>query len=204
MPASSRTSPPGPRRPSIRAARVLATGGLRGRGWVWWLSLLWVAMGTGGAAYAFAMTTQTCSDVCADGVIWFPQWNGEPGVIVAVGAVAAVVWILLAIPVLVAGLARFGRTKPRDGIRSWAWVGSWIAGVALMSLALIAAGGWLAGNSPADPTQPRSAWGTPGPVVGWGELPVCAAWLALATVMTWILAGNAPENSGRPARQASL
>src|ERR1700691_5707911 len=95
--ASSRTSPSGPRRPPIRAARVLATGELRVRGWVWWLSLLWVAISTGGAAFLFAMTTQTCSDVCADGVIWFPQWNGEPGVIVAVGAVAAVVWILLAI-----------------------------------------------------------------------------------------------------------
>ena len=48
---------------------------------------------------------------CASGMLWFPQWNGEPGAIIAVGALAAVVWILLAIPVLVAGLARFGRRE---------------------------------------------------------------------------------------------
>jgi hypothetical protein len=76
------------------------------------------------------MTTQTCSDVCADGVLWFPQWNGEPGVIVAVGVLAAAVWILLTIAVLVVGLARFGRRESRDGIRWCAWIGSWIAGAA--------------------------------------------------------------------------
>jgi hypothetical protein len=185
----------------------MAIAGLRVRDWVWWLSLLWVAIGAGGAGYAFIMTTQTCSDVCADGVLWFPQWNGEPGAIIAVGALAAAVWILLTIAVLAAGLARFGRRQSRDGIRWCAWLGSWIAGVALMALTLGAASGWLAGNGPVDPTQPSSAWGSPGPVVGWGELPICAAWLALGAVMTWILnapgSKNAPENSSRSTRQAS-
>ena len=203
---SGRASPPG-RRPSFLAVRALVTGRLRDRGWVWWLSLLWMAIGASGAGYAFAMTTQTCSDVCADGVLWFPQWNGEPGVITAVGALAAAVWILLTIAVLVAGLVRFGRRKSRGGIRRYAWIGSWIAGVALMNLALVTASGWLAGNGPVDPAQPSSAWGRPGPVVGWGELPICAAWLALGAVMTWILAAphgrSVPENSGRSTRQAS-
>jgi hypothetical protein len=152
------------------------------------------------------MTTQTCSYECAGGMLWFPQWNGEPGVIIAVGALAAVVWMLLAIAVLVAGLARFGRRESRDGIRGYAWIGIWIAGVALMVLALGAASGWLAGNGPVDPTKPSSTWGSPGPVVSWGELPICAAWLALGAVMTWILAAphsrNVPENSGRSTRQA--
>jgi len=44
-------------------------------------------------------------------------------------------------------------------------------------------------------------------VVSWRELPVCAAWLALGAVMTWILAAprsrNVPENSGLSTRQAS-
>ncbi len=185
----------------------MVIAGLRVRGWVRWLSLLWLAIGAGGAGYALIMTTQTCSDVCADGVLWFPQWNGEPGVIIAVGALAAAVWILLAIAVLVAGLARFGRRKSRDGIRWYAWIGSWIAGVALMVLTLVAANGWLAGNGPVDPTQPSSTWGSPGPVVGWGELPICAAWLALGAVMAWILnapgSKNVPENSSRSTRQAS-
>jgi hypothetical protein len=202
-----RGGPPGRRRPSFLAGRALVAAGLRGRGWVWRLSLLWVAIGASGAGYAFAMTTRTCSNVCADGVLWFPQWNGEPGVMVAVGGLAAVAWMLLAIAVLLAGLVRFGRRKSRDGIRWCAWIGSWIAGVALMVLALVAAGGWLAGNGPADPTQPSSTWGSPGPVVGWGELPICAAWLALGAVMTWILAAphsrNVPGNSGRSPRQAS-
>jgi hypothetical protein len=153
------------------------------------------------------MTTRTCSNECASGVLWFPQWNGEPGVIVAVGALAAVVWVLLALAVLVAGLVRFGRRESRDGIRRYAWIGVWMAGVALMVLALGAASGWLDGNGPVDPTQPSSTWGSPGPVVGWGELPICAAWLALGAVMTWILAAphsrNVPENSGRSTSQAT-
>ena len=76
-----------------------------------------------------------------------------------------------------------------------------------MVLALVAASGWLAGNGPVDPTQPSSTWGSPGPVVGWGELPICAAWLALGAVMARMLnaavgSKNAPESS-RSTRQAS-
>jgi hypothetical protein len=186
----------------IPGASAMVIAGLRVRGWVWRLSLLWVAIGAGGAGYAFAMTTQTCSYDCASGGLWFPQWNGEPRVIIAVGTLAAAVWMLLTIAVLVAGLTRFGYD-----IRGFAWLGSWIAGVALMVLALVAASGWLAGNGPVDPTQPSSSWGSPGPVVGWGELPICAAWLALGAVMARILnapgSKNAPENGSRSTRQAS-
>ena len=199
-------SPPSRNWPSFRDARALVLGGLRVRGWVWSLSLLWVAIGASGAGYAFAMTTQTCSNECANGVLWFPQWNGEPGVIIAVGALAAVVWMLLAIAVLVAGLARFGRRESRDGIRGYAWIGIWIAGVALMVMALVAASSWLAGNGPVLPTE-GSTLPSPGPAVSWRELPICAAWLALGALMTWILATphsrNVPEKSGRSTRQAS-
>lgn len=173
---------------------------------MWSLSLLWVAIGASGAGYAFAMSTQTCSDECASGMISFFQWNGEPGVIIAVGALAAVVWILLAIPVLVAGLARFGRRESRDDIRRYAWIGIWAAGVALMVLAYVAAFRWLDGNGPVVPTE-GTTLPSPGPAVGWGELPICAAWLALGAVMNWILAAphsrNVPEKSGRSTRQAS-
>lgn len=157
------------------------------RGWVWWLSLLWVALGASGAGYAFALTTQTCSLECSSGPLWFPKWNGEPRVIEAMIALAAVVWVLLAIAVLFAGVAWFDRGEPRDGIRQCAWIGIWVAGVALMVMALVVASGWLYRNGPVDPTQPSSAWPTPGPAVGWGELPICAAWLALGAVMTWTL-----------------
>lgn len=203
---SGRASPPSRRRPSFLAARALVTGGWRDRGWVWWLSLLWVAIGASGAGYAFAMTTQTCSGVCASGVISFFQWNGEPRVITVVGGLAAGVWMLLAIPVLVAGLVRFRRRESRDGIRRYAWIGIWVAGVALMVLTYVAAFRWLDGNGPVVPTE-GTTLPSPGPAVGWGELPICAAWLALGAVTTWILAAlhgrNVPENSGRSTRQAS-
>jgi hypothetical protein len=112
------------------------------------------------------MTTQTCSDECASGVLSFPQWNGEPGVIIAVAALAAVVWILLAFAVLVAGLARFDRREPRDGIRWCAWIGVWVAGVALMVLAYVAAFRWLDGNGPVVPTE-GTTLPNPGPAMGW-------------------------------------
>jgi hypothetical protein len=152
------------------------------------------------------MTTQTCSDVCASGVISFFQWNGEPWVIIAAGTLAAAVWMLLAIPVLVAGLARIRRSVSRDGIWRYAWIGIWIAGVALMVLTYVASFRWLDGNGPVVPTE-GTTLPSPGPAVGWGELPICAAWLALGAAMTWILAAphsrNVPETSGRSTRQAS-
>ncbi len=155
------------------------------------------------------MTTQACSYECASGMLWFPQWNGEPGVIIAAGALAAVVWMLLAFAVLVAGLARFGRRESRDDIRRYAWIGIWIAGVALVVLAYVAAFRWLDANGPVVPAV-GTTLPSPGPAVGWGELPICAAWLALGAVMTWILAaptaGTCPKTAavrpGKPARNS--
>jgi hypothetical protein len=63
----------------------------------------------------------------------------------------------------------------------------WIAGVDL----LVLASAW--GNYPLDScpdrplTAPQCPFGSPA-VVSWGELPICAAWLVLGAVMTWILA----------------
>ena len=48
------TNPPGRQWPSFRDARALILGGLRVRGWVWRLSLLWVVIGAGGAGYALS------------------------------------------------------------------------------------------------------------------------------------------------------
>src|SRR5258706_13970986 len=48
---------PGRRRPSFRDDLAQILGGLRGHGWVCRLSMLWVVMGAGGAAYAFVCTT---------------------------------------------------------------------------------------------------------------------------------------------------
>jgi len=54
-------------------------GCLRVRGWVWLLSMLWVAIGTGGAGYAFVMTTQTYNNECVNDTFWFPNGLGSPG-----------------------------------------------------------------------------------------------------------------------------
>src|SRR5262245_46025622 len=58
---SGGTDAPGGRRPSFRDAWARILGGLRGRGWVWWLSMLWVVMGAGGVVYAFVGTTVGCT-----------------------------------------------------------------------------------------------------------------------------------------------
>lgn len=50
------TSPPGGRWPSFRDTRSLVAGGLRVRGWVWLLSMLWVVAGAVGTGYDFYIT----------------------------------------------------------------------------------------------------------------------------------------------------
>jgi hypothetical protein len=139
------------------------------------------------------MTTQTCSsDKCTSGAAlsWFPQWNSEPRVIIAVGILAAAAWVLLIVPVLAAGLIRLRRTDPSGHLLS-AWISTWIAGVTLLVLTYVAAGSWLDNNGPYVPTE-----GTPmpsfRPAVSWAELLICAAWLALGAIITWILAEVSP------------
>jgi hypothetical protein len=58
-------------------------------------------------------------------------------VIIVVSALAAVVWILLAFAMLVAGLARFGRESHATA-SGGAWIGVWVAAVALMAWILAA------------------------------------------------------------------
>ena len=131
--------------------------------------MLWAVIGAGGAVYAFVMTTQT---YYADSFL-FPQWNGEPGLIVAVGGAAEVSWVVLSVPVLVAGIVRLGGWRPANWLHAAAWAGAWVAGVALICLTMVWANAWENRN---------------GPAVSWGELPLCAASLALGAIMTWILA----------------
>ncbi len=186
-------SPPGRTWPSFRDARALLTGGLHVRGWFWLLSMLWVVIGAGGAGYAFVCDLQGCTtNQCTNDEFWFPLYNGEPGVIVAVGALAAAAWLLLVVPLLLAGFVRLRGWRPRQWPRTAAWTGAWFAGCALMVL-VVAVGGY----------------GSDVPDVGWGELPIFAAWLALGAVMTSVLAEppaherDLPETSDRSSRQAS-
>jgi hypothetical protein len=173
------SSPPGRRWPSFRDSRALAIGGLRVRGWTWLLSMLWVVIGAGGAIYATVAFSHPGYD---EGLLIPPtiQWPGEPQVINAVGVIAEVAWLLLSGPLLVAGFVRLRGWRPRNWLRVAGWTGSWAAGLALM----IQAAAWaVAGED-----------GTRG-VLTVGEIAICAAWLMLGAMMTWILAAPAPPRA---------
>ena len=151
-------------------------------------------MGAGGVVYAFVCTTVGCTTrQCTGEEFWFVLWNGEPGVIVALGNLAETAWPLLAVIVLVAGFARLRGWRRRNWLRAAAWAGAWVAGIALVvPLAVVA------------------AYGSEAPSVGWGapELPIFAAWLALGARVNRILSTpphsrDLPETSDRSNRQAS-
>lgn len=164
-------SPPGARWPSFRDTRALVIGGLRVRGWTWLLSMLWVMIGAGGAVYG----TVTFSHVgYGQGAMWMVQWPGEPQVIIDAAVVALPVWVLLSVPVLIAGFVRLRGLPPRTWLRVAGWAGSWVAGLALM-------------NQTADLARAGEG-GTRG-FLSVAELAICVAWLALAGAMTWILSG---------------
>ena len=162
-------SPPGVRWPSFRDARALVIGGLRVRGWTWLISMLWVAIGTGGAVYA---TVTFSHPGYGQGFLWMVQWPGEPQVIIDVAATALPVWVLLSVPLLVAGFVRLRGWRPRN----WLWVAGWAGSLAA---------GWALMNQTAD-WAAAGEGGSRG-VLSVGELAICATWLALGGAMTWIL-----------------
>lgn len=177
-------SPPGGRWPSFRDARALITGGLRARGWVWLLSMLWVVAGTVGTGYDFYITTKPYT--WADVSLGIAGWSTDSEAVKIAVVLATAASLALPIPALIAGVIRLRGWRPRSWLRVAAWAGAWMAGFALMYQAEI----W--GNYPAN----CPAIGRPGncpaigshAVVSWGELGICAEWLVLAAVMTSILA----------------
>lgn len=164
-------SPAGARWPSFREAGSLITRGLRVRGWVWLLAMLWVALGVGGAIYAVvAISHPTYSEVTL--IPPAIQWLTEPAVISDAIVIAELAWVLLSLLLPVAGFVGLRGWRPRNWLRLAGWAGSWVAGLALM-------------NQAAD-------WVAAGEVATHGVLSVgvavCAAWLVLGSLMTWILA----------------
>src|ERR1700722_17312257 len=130
-----RADAPGGRRPSFRDVPAQIIGGLRGHGWVWRLSMLWVVMGAGAAGYAFVCTTLGCTTAqCTNDEFWFVLYNGEPGVIAAVGNLAETVWPLLSVVLLVAGFFGLRGWRRRNWHRTAAWTGAWVVGIVLMAL----------------------------------------------------------------------
>jgi hypothetical protein len=191
-------SPPGRSWPSFRDTRALIAGGLRVRGRAWLLSILWVGLGAAESGYVFLVSTQPPA---------FPNnfqvatWVGEPGLITGAGELAGVAWLVLTIPVLVAGLIRLRGWRPGQGLRAAAWAGAWAAGFALMVTVEVWQAPATCGEYGCPPIDHA--------VVSWIELPICAAFLALGAAMTRILAVPAhgwdvPDTSSRSSRKASL
>jgi hypothetical protein len=172
-------SRPGRKWPSFRDARALVIGGLRVRGWPWLLSMLWVVIGAGGAIYAAIAFSHPGY---GEGLLIPPniQWPGEPQVIVDVGVIAEVVWGLMSGPLLVAGFVRLRGWRPRSWLRAAGWAGAWVAGLALM----ITAAEWASAGE----------YGTRGGLRV-GEMAICAAWLMLGAVITWVLGAPAPPRA---------
>ena len=166
-------SPPGRSWPSFRDARALIIGGLRVRGWVWLLSMLWVAAGTVVTGYS---STPPCPITCLSRHCWYRVDRGQrwscsradrrgPGVCRVGGAVS----IHSDCRVHQASRLAAGQLAPRGargqvrGLRAGSCCG-WP---------------WLGGECG----------------FGWGELAICAAWLVLGGLMTWILAVPPPASA---------
>jgi hypothetical protein len=190
-------SPPGRSWPTLRDTRALVLGGLRVRGVAWCLSMLWAGLGAAGAGYDFILSTH----VPEAAYIGLPSWVGEPTLIFLAGDLGAMAWLLLTVPVLVAGLVRLRRTD-------WtvSWPVAWVAGLVLAFP--------VADWQPSAPAvyacskgQGCALTGYRYPVVSWGELAVFAGWLALGAAMTLILARpvrrrRLPDASRRSSQEA--
>jgi hypothetical protein len=177
--------------PSLRDARALVIGGLRVRGLlVLCLSILWAGLGALGAGYDFILSEHVPQAVPA--YVGISDWVGEPSVIITAAYLGALTWLLLTIPVLVAGLVRLRRTwiraRPSDGwILGIAWSGAWVAGIALMCTIA----DWQPSAPPVYACSKNQGCALAGyryAVVSWGELAVFAAWLALGAAMILMLA----------------
>lgn len=146
--------------------------------------MLWAGIGAAASGFIFFSSMQPVT-VSSDGI---PTWLGGSGsanVVWTAGVVAIAAWLVLTFPVLVAGLAR---------LRAWErgrllWSGAWVVGLPLMVLTKV----W-ADNLPEKTTCGTDGCGVVpyyGPaVVNLCELAICAAFLAIGAVMTWILAGQ--------------
>jgi hypothetical protein len=172
-------SPPRRRWPSLRDVRALVIGGLRVRSFVvWCLAALWTGLGALGAGYNFVMSAH----VPETAYLGVQPWVGQSGVVYVAAKLGALVWVLLTIPVLVAGLVRLRRM-----LWATAWAAAWLVGLALMFK--------IADWHPTAPTiqacSKNLGCGLVGyrhAVLSWGEVAVFAAWLALGVGMTLILA----------------
>jgi hypothetical protein len=182
-------TPPGRSWPSFRDARALVIGGLRVRGRTWLLSMLWIAAAAVITGYTFYITTKPW-----DPDLGISGWSTDPQAVQITLVLAIIAFLALPVPALIAGFIKLRGWRRGNWLRAAAWAGAWIAGAGLLALA----NAWAQyplNSCPNRPlTAPQCPYGSPA-VVSWGELPICAAWLLLGAVMTWILAAPAPPHA---------
>jgi hypothetical protein len=188
---------PGARWPSFRDGRALAVGGLRVRGLTWLLSMLWTAAGAVLAGYLFYNSTQPWYQA-----IGIPGWSTDPLAVQITLCLAIATWLALTLPVGIAGFIRLRAWRPANWLRAAGWAVTWIGGLALAYLAI----GW--GQSPSGNLFVVGDSNPGTPVIVWEYLWICAAWLVLAAVMTWILAvparrSDVPNTSSRASGKAN-
>lgn len=146
---------------------------------VWVLSVLWVGIGAAASGYVFLVSTQTVLDPTSPFGGLFDWPGGDLNeVIFAMCGLAALAWLALTIPVLIAGIRQL-LGWPGKRVRTAAWAGAWAAGLALMA---------LIPSSLASPPPPQGYSG--GPIANWWELAISAAFLTLGAAMALILDGG--------------
>jgi len=169
---------------------------MRGRGWAWWLSALWIVACAVNTGYDFYITTKPYT--WADVSLGIEGWSADPVAVQIAVVLAIAASLALPIPAMIAGFIRLRGWRPRSWLRIAAWAGAWIAGFALIYQAEV----W--GNYPANcPTTADNcpAIGSPA-AVSWGELAICTAWLALGGAMTWIL--SSPQTRADSSSDSNL
>jgi hypothetical protein len=150
----------------------------RVKGTAWTLSVLWVGIGAAASGYVFLVSTRTFLDPTSPfgGLFDWPggRWSD---VAVAAAALAALAWLVLAIPVLIAGVVD-ALGWPGKRLMAVAWAGVWVTDLALMVLVPVSMG---------SPPLSKDYY-SGGPIANWQELVIGTGFLMLAAVMAWILA----------------
>ena len=152
-------------------------------GWLWWLSVFWAGIGACISALIFLGSFQP---ITASGDV-IPAWLGGDGAVNVIWdseSAAIVVWLVLAIPVLVAGRVR---------LRAWGqgrtlWAGAWVVGLPLMVLTRVCADTLPSVTRCSAEIGGCAQYPYYGPaLVNWSELAICVAFVATIAVMTTVL-----------------
>jgi len=168
---------------------------VRGRA-AWGLTVLWAGLGVAGAAFDMAYALRVPEDLSRG-----PTWVGESAGAYWTAVFGVLAWVLLAVPVLIAGYIRLGRAG-RDRATAW-WVAAWLAEVVLafVDVASQPPGPetWACGQDQAcDLSWGRYVSAT------WGHLVIFAIQLALLLAMASVLARGTARVSRRSAGVMSL